>query len=95
MLWPIYARRYRKLMAAITKHLVPFGIMMPPLDKHGVASGYYVWLPFPDNIRASDVALVAVQEHNLLIYPDSLFLVDGDTSDAQRLILNSVRLCFV
>jgi DNA-binding transcriptional MocR family regulator len=95
VLQPTYARRYRKLMAAITKYLVPLGITTPPSDKSGVAGGYYVWLQFPGNIRASDIVRVAEQEYSLLVHPGSLFLVEGDTSDAQKSILNGIRLCFV
>lgn len=82
-------------MAAITKHLVPLGITTPSSDKSGIAGGYYVWIQFPENIRVSDIVRVAEQEYSLLVHPGSLFLVEGDTSDAQKSTLNSVRLCFV
>jgi DNA-binding transcriptional MocR family regulator len=82
-------------MGAIKKDLAPLGITTPPPDKSGVAGGYYVWLQLPDSIKASDVARAAEQEHHLLVHPGSLFLVEGDTSDAQRMVLNGIRLCFV
>ena len=95
VLQPTYARRYRKFMTAIQKHLVPLGVTTPPPDKSGVAGGYYVWLQFPENVNASDVTRVAEQEHRLLVHPGSLFLVEGDTSEAQKTFLNGIRVCFV
>ena len=94
VLLPIYARRYRKLITAVEKHLVPLGVTTPPPDKSGVAGGYYVWLQFPEHVKASDVARVAQQEHSLLVHPGNLFLVEGDTSDAQKTFLNGIRVCF-
>lgn len=95
VLQPTYARRYYKLMGAITSHLLPLGVSVPPPDKSGTAGGYYVWLQFPAAVDAQEVTQVASEKHNLLLHPGSLFLVEGDASKCQQSFLNGVRVCFV
>jgi len=95
VLQPAFARRYRTLMAAVSKHLQPLGVTTPPLDKSGVVGGYYVWVQLPGKLEASVVAHFCEQDRSLLVHPGSLFLVEGDESDSQKALLHGIRLCFV
>jgi DNA-binding transcriptional MocR family regulator len=94
VLQPAFARRYRTLMAAVSKHLRPLGVTTPPLDKSGAAGGYYVWVQLPGKVDASVVARVCERDYNLLVHPGSLFIVEGDVSEFQKAMLQGIRLCF-
>ncbi|KAK5120445.1 hypothetical protein LTR85_006384 [Meristemomyces frigidus] len=95
VLQPTYARRYRTMMDAVVRHLLPLGISTPVPDRSGTVGGYYVWLQLPETVRAAEVVKVAREEMNLLLHPGSLFLVEGDASKCQLSFLNGVRVCFV
>ena len=95
ILQPAFARRYRTLMAAVSKHLRPLGVTTPPLDKSGAAGGYYVWVQLPENLDASVVARSSEKDSSLLVHPGSLFLVEGGESGLQKALLRGIRLCFV
>ena len=94
ILRPTYARRYHKLIDAITTYLWPLGIHEPPPDRSGTAGGYYVWLQFPAETDAQRVSHVAAEKYNLLLHPGEIFLVEGDASECQKAFLNGVRVCF-
>lgn len=95
VLQPNYARHYYKLMGAITSHLLPLGVSVPPPDESGTVGGYYVWLQFPAAVDVQQVTQVASEEQNLLLHPGSTFVVEGDTLECQQSFLNGVRVCFV
>lgn len=89
---PAYARRYRKMMNAISTHLVPLGLTMPQPGKD-VSGGYFVWLQLPEPLVAEEIAKLALHEEGLIISEGPKYQVQGDTKATSRFERN-VRLCF-
>lgn len=90
-LQPAYARRYRKMVAAITEHLLPLGVTLSQPGRD-VIGGYFIWLSLPKPLRANLVTCRAQEDENLAIAPGSMFAVRGD-EDAVDLE-GKVRLSF-
>ena len=90
-LQPAYASRYRTMMAAIQRHLLPLGVTTPQMGRE-VVGGYFIWLTLPESLNARALAAEAKEEENVIIAPGSLFGVDGDSreEDFER----GIRLCF-
>jgi DNA-binding transcriptional MocR family regulator len=65
-LQPTYCRRYRKMIAAINKELVPLGIRLPQTDRD-VVGGYFIWLTLPDPIKGAELARRAKDEENVVV----------------------------
>lgn len=90
-LQPTYARRYRSMMSAIERHLLPLGFSLPQINRD-VIGGYFIWLSLPEPVRADDVVVLAKEEQNLVTAPGSIFAVWGDEGvvDLER----NIRLSF-
>jgi len=90
-LQPSYAQRYRSMIDAIEKHLIPLGVTMPQCNRE-IVGGYFIWTTLPAPLQAEEVAMLAKREENLIIAPGHLFAVSGDERavDLDR----QVRLCF-
>lgn len=90
-LQPAYAARYRAMMSAIEKHLVPLGVRLPQPERE-VAGGYFVWLTLPSPLKASEVVRVAQERESLIVADGKIFEVPGDS--AQINFPCDIRLCF-
>lgn len=90
-LQPTYARRYRSMISAIERYLVPLGVTLPQTDRE-VIGGYFIWLTLPTPLRAEEIATVAREDENLIIAPGSIFGVYGDQEAVD--LTRNVRLCF-
>lgn len=90
-LQPAYASRYRTMMAAIQKHLLPLGITLPQMGRE-VVGGYFIWLTLPEALSARVLAAEAKEEENVIIAPGPLFGVDGDSTEED--FERGFRLCF-
>ncbi|KAF2423798.1 PLP-dependent transferase [Tothia fuscella] len=89
-LQPTYARRFRTLMSAIQKHLVPLGVSLPQTDRK-IVGGYFVWLDLPTRINAPLLSRRARDTVSLIVAEGALFQVPGDKT---CLFPYSLRLCF-
>ncbi|KAI4277462.1 MAG: hypothetical protein LQ337_001735, partial [Flavoplaca oasis] len=89
-LQPAYARRYKSMMTAIERYLLPLEVALPQMDRD-VVGGYFLWLELPKPLNADAVAQRAKAEENLTIGQGPLFAVYGDEmKDLER----QVRVCF-
>lgn len=91
-LQPAYASRYRLMMAAIEKHLLPLGVELPRTLSSDIVGGYFIWMDLPHPLSAVAVSRRARSAENLIVAEGEMFQVPGDTSDA--LFPRSLRLCF-
>lgn len=91
VLQPAYAKRYRIMMSAVEKHLLPLGLELTQSDRD-VVGGYFIWLTLPSQMEAAVVAERAREQQNVVIGEGSLFEVPGDTRDIS--FPYSLRLCF-
>lgn len=89
---PAYARRYHKLMGAITDHLLPLGLTVPQPGKD-IAGGYFVWLELPKPLIAEEIAKLALHEEGLIVSDGPKYQVQGDKEATSRFERN-IRLCF-
>ncbi|KAI7227675.1 PLP-dependent transferase [Hortaea werneckii] len=90
VLRPTYARRYNKLINAITTHLLPLGFQLPQPDRD-VVGGYFVWLKLPGRMTATALASACKRE-GVVIAPGTIFEVPGDRETAD--FDGHMRLCF-
>ncbi|KAI7152559.1 PLP-dependent transferase [Hortaea werneckii] len=90
VLRPTYARRYNKLINAITTHLLPLGFQLPQPDRD-VVGGYFVWLKLPGRMTANALASACKRE-GVVIAPGTIFEVPGDRKTAD--FDGHMRLCF-
>ncbi|KAI7312674.1 PLP-dependent transferase [Hortaea werneckii] len=90
VLRPAYARRYNKLINAITTHLLPLGFQLPQPDRD-IVGGYFVWLKLPDRMTATALASACKRE-GVVIAPGTIFEVPGDRETAG--FDGHMRLCF-
>ncbi|KAL8996503.1 MAG: hypothetical protein Q9169_004012 [Polycauliona sp. 2 TL-2023] len=89
-LQPTYARRYKNIMSAIERYLVPLDVKLPQSDRE-VVGGYFLWLELPKPLIADTVAQRAKTDENLIIGQGPLFAVYGDErKDLER----QIRVCF-
>jgi len=88
---PAYARRYRQMMSAIEKHLLPLGVELPQPSRD-IVGGYFVWLSLPKPLKGAEVTRRAKEDANLVVAPGELFEVPGDAKHAS--FAQNVRLCF-
>lgn len=91
VLQPAYARRYKILVSAVEKHLIPLGVTLPQNPRQ-TTGGYFAWLKLPEPLHAPEIALAAQQDEDLLIAPGSASAVWGD--DAAVDLSRNIRLCF-
>lgn len=90
-LQPAYEKRYRTMISAIEKHLIPLGVRLPQSDRD-VLGGYFTWLSLPRSLHGDQVSARAKEEENLIVAQGSLFRVHGDT--AEQNIEGNLRVCF-
>lgn len=90
-LQPAYARRYREMLEAIDKHLIPLGVTLPQ-RKRQVMGGYFVWLLLPGNLRATEVARKAKDSEELDVAPGNVSAVWGDEASVD--LDGNIRLSF-
>ena len=88
---PAYARRYRLVIDAIQKTLVPLGIELPQPGR-SVIGGYFIWIQLPKPLLASEFAVRSKEEHNVVVAPGPIFGVYGDEREEE--LKRAVRLCF-
>jgi DNA-binding transcriptional MocR family regulator len=65
-LQPTYCRRYREMVKAINRELVPLGVRMPQTDRD-VVGGYFIWLTLPDPLKGAVLAQRAKEEENIVV----------------------------
>lgn len=65
-LQPAYGDRYRHMMEAIKKYLLPLGVRVPQTDRE-VAGGYFIWLTLPPPLKGAEVAQRAKEDDNLAV----------------------------
>jgi DNA-binding transcriptional MocR family regulator len=65
-LQPSYGKRYRTIIAAIDKHLIPLGVQLPQTDRD-VVGGYFIWLTLPKPLKGAVVAQRARDDENLIV----------------------------
>lgn len=90
-LQPAYEKRYRTMISAIEKHLIPLGVKLPQSDRD-VVGGYFTWISLPRPLQGDQVAAQAKEEENLIIAQGSLFRVHGDSGEQD--VEGNVRICF-
>lgn len=90
-LQPAYEKRYRTMISAVEKHLIPLGVTLPQLNRD-VVGGYFVWISLPSPLDADHVATRAKEGENLIVAPGSLFRVHGDSEGQDT--DGKLRLCF-
>jgi DNA-binding transcriptional MocR family regulator len=108
VLHPAYARRWRMMIAAIQKHLIPLGVKLAQEDRE-IVGGYFIWLRLPPHIRANLLARRCKDTCNLVIADGGLFEVPGDakldvwegqrqsekdSADGATAFPYDIRLCF-
>jgi len=71
-LQPTYARRYRIMIDAIVKHLIPLGVTIPQPNCKMIG-GYFIWITLPTPLHAEGVAVFAKLDENLVIAPGLYF----------------------
>ncbi|KAL9627223.1 MAG: hypothetical protein Q9204_006721 [Flavoplaca sp. TL-2023a] len=89
-LQPAYARRYKSMMTAIERYLLPLEVALPQMDRD-VVGGYFLWLELPEPLNADAVAQRAKAEEHLIIGQGPLFAVYGDE---RKDLEQQVRVCF-
>ncbi|KAI4701123.1 hypothetical protein J4E89_010699 [Alternaria sp. Ai002NY15] len=87
-LQPTYGNRYRRMVEAINKHLIPLGVEIPQTDRE-VVGGYFIWLTLPSPLKGAVVAQRAKEEENLAVAQ-----VPGDTGHEGTSFSNDIRVCF-
>ncbi|RMZ68613.1 aminotransferase [Pyrenophora seminiperda CCB06] len=92
-LQPTYGRRYRIMVEAIRKHLIPLGVHMPQSDRK-VVGGYFIWLTLPLPLEGAAVAQRAKEDVNLAVAQGKMFEVPGDNEYTGTCFGNDVRVCF-
>lgn len=92
-LQPAYGSRYRHMVKAIHKHLIPLGVRIPQTDRE-VVGGYFIWLTLPSPLKGADVAQRAKQDDNLVVAQGEMFEVPGDTEHDGTSFSNDIRVCF-
>lgn len=65
-LQPAYGKRYRRMVQAIDKELVPLGVRMPQMDRE-VVGGYFIWLTLPSPLKGAVFAQRAKDEENVVV----------------------------
>ncbi|KAH8602022.1 pyridoxal phosphate-dependent transferase [Bisporella sp. PMI_857] len=93
VLKPSYQKRHAVITDAVTKHLVPLGVVVQEgsVGGNNIFGGYFIWLELPKNVDADVLTVKSQAEQNLIVAPGKLFEVRGD----ERIKFpNSVRLCF-
>jgi DNA-binding transcriptional MocR family regulator len=90
MLRPAYTLRYRILLDAITKYLVPLGFAMPQPDRK-IVGGYFIWLALPERLTANALA-EKCRADGVIVAPGTIFEVPSDEDAAD--FDGHVRLCF-
>jgi DNA-binding transcriptional MocR family regulator len=65
-LQPSYGQRYRTMLAAINKHLIPLGVQLPQTDRE-VVGGYFIWLTLPEPLKGKVVTQRAKDEENVVV----------------------------
>ena len=89
---PTYARRYRKMVAAIGSNLTPLGVTYNQSNQT-TAGGYFIWLTLPHPLMADNIAKCAHRDQNLSVPEGTLFEVQGADANGNHLNRN-IRLCF-
>ena len=94
VLIPAYARRWRMMMDAIERDLVPLGVSVSKVSLEGedVFGGYFIWFELPEGVSAKTVATRAKERENLIVAQGDMFEVYGD-EEAMR-FERWVRVCF-
>lgn len=90
-LQPVYEQRYRSMISAIEKHLIPLGVTLPQSNQN-IVGGYFIWLSLPSPLHADQVAIRAKEDESLIVAPGSLFAVHGDSEGPD--LTGKVRVCF-
>ncbi|PYH45641.1 aminotransferase-like domain-containing protein [Aspergillus saccharolyticus JOP 1030-1] len=91
VLQPAYAARYRRMMSAIREHLVPVGVT--PTSSEGIVGGYFIWLKMPASLGATELATLALQEHEVEVAAGNMFRVQGDPVTEKNDFDDGMRLC--
>jgi DNA-binding transcriptional MocR family regulator len=94
VLVPAYSRRWRKMINAIEKNLVPLGVEVSKVSLAGkeVFGGYFLWFGLPKGLLAEQVAKATNERENLIVAHGGMFEVYGDEKAAK--FGSFVRLCF-
>ncbi|KAF1947420.1 PLP-dependent transferase [Clathrospora elynae] len=92
-LQPAYGNRWRRMVQAIEKHLIPLGVRTPQTDRE-VVGGYFIWLTLPKSLKGAAVAQRAKEEENLAVAQGEMFEVPGDTEHDATSFSNDIRVCF-
>ncbi|KAK7550080.1 pyridoxal phosphate-dependent transferase [Phyllosticta paracitricarpa] len=90
-LQPALAARYRTMVSAIEKHLVPLGVTYGRPGGE-FAGGYFVWLSMPAPLTGVEVARIAREEQKLIVAEGQMFEVPGDSTQIK--FPRDVRVCF-
>lgn len=90
-LQPTYARRYRTMMSAIDKYLIPLGVALPQSGRD-VVGGYFIWLSLPKSLQAEAVVSNAKEDEDLDVAPGAMSAVWGDEGAVN--LGRNVRLSF-
>ncbi|KAH7389784.1 pyridoxal phosphate-dependent transferase [Pyrenochaeta sp. MPI-SDFR-AT-0127] len=69
-LQPIYGKRYRRMVEAIHKELIPLGVRLPQMDRE-IVGGYFIWLTLPSPLKGAALAQRAKDEENVVVAPVS------------------------
>lgn len=65
-LQPAYGGRYRRIVEAITAHLIPLGVRIPQTDR-AIVGGYFIWMTLPSPLKGAVLAQRAKEEENVVV----------------------------
>lgn len=92
-LQPAYGHRYRKMIQAITRDLIPLGVRLPQMDRE-IVGGYFIWLALPSPLTGAELAQRAKEEENVVVAQGDIFEVPGDSEHPGTKFSNAIRICF-
>lgn len=85
-----YAQRFKTLVDAIEKYLVPLGARLPQQNRD-IAGGFFVWVTLPEAILSEELCQRCKDEMSVFVAPGSIFEVPGDEGVKFE---HSIRLTF-
>jgi DNA-binding transcriptional MocR family regulator len=80
-LQPAYGNRYRHMVEAINKHLIPLGVRVSQTDRE-VVGGYFIWLTLPPPLKGAAVAQRAKEDDNVVVAQGEMFEVSPPSTSS-------------
>lgn len=104
VLIPTYKARCAILQRAIEEYLGPLGVkidigrpynVQTGIEAEQVKGGFFIYITFPEDIAADDVAAVALKDYNLRFLASGAMQVRGSKGRSNEALLRrGARLCW-